>query len=301
MHQPVCAAALVCGVPLAPLGPPPRRTCGARRLPLGCPVPLHLFPFTPPCVSSHLSSFPAPCPPPSHSRATCTCSTNFRPAGRRAASCGGRPASERARGRRSRWLPNKRASRAGPVLGRLPCPTNCPSPPRFPQPNHPSGWSPQPHSHPTLIQCSNLFDVFVNIRDDELEHVKTMEACQIGSVALDLQVGCAAGDMTIAPVWEWVPGGWRHAAPQVPALCRALLSALLGGSRRPGLPRAHHRTPTPCRTCKAWRRQQRSRTSLGWRPGPPLMTRQRVQARQQASGCRPASSRARHAGKPFIT
>jgi len=27
-------------------------------------------------------------------------------------------------------------------------------------------------------KCDNLYDVFVNIRDDEAEHVKTMNACQ---------------------------------------------------------------------------------------------------------------------------
>lgn len=26
-------------------------------------------------------------------------------------------------------------------------------------------------------KCENLYDVFVNIHDDEIEHVKTMEAC----------------------------------------------------------------------------------------------------------------------------
>ena len=43
----------------------------------------------------------------------------------------------------------------------------------------------RPRSPPP--RCSNLYDVFVNIRDDELEHVKTMVACQDGTVALDLQ------------------------------------------------------------------------------------------------------------------
>lgn len=47
------------------------------------------------------------------------------------------------------------------------------------------------------LHRSNLYDVFVNIRDDELEHVKTMVACQDGSIALDLEVrqevpACAA-------------------------------------------------------------------------------------------------------------
>ncbi|KAI3428133.1 hypothetical protein D9Q98_006516 [Chlorella vulgaris] len=36
-------------------------------------------------------------------------------------------------------------------------------------------------------RCNTLYDVFCNIRDDELEHVKTMVACQDGSIALDLQ------------------------------------------------------------------------------------------------------------------
>jgi hypothetical protein len=30
--------------------------------------------------------------------------------------------------------------------------------------------------------CESLLDVFMNIRDDEVEHVKTMHACQVRSV-----------------------------------------------------------------------------------------------------------------------
>jgi hypothetical protein len=36
------------------------------------------------------------------------------------------------------------------------------------------------------LPCSTLYDVFVNIRDDEIEHRKTMVACQDGTIALDL-------------------------------------------------------------------------------------------------------------------
>ncbi|KAG1670419.1 hypothetical protein FOA52_010154 [Chlamydomonas sp. UWO 241] len=36
---------------------------------------------------------------------------------------------------------------------------------------------------PRRPECSNLYDVFVNIRDDELEHVKTMDACRTGTIA----------------------------------------------------------------------------------------------------------------------
>lgn len=35
--------------------------------------------------------------------------------------------------------------------------------------------------------CSNLYDVFVNIRDDEGEHVKTMKACQDATIVEDLK------------------------------------------------------------------------------------------------------------------
>lgn len=35
--------------------------------------------------------------------------------------------------------------------------------------------------------CETLYDVFSNVRDDEGEHVKTMAACQDGSVMLDLE------------------------------------------------------------------------------------------------------------------
>ena len=34
--------------------------------------------------------------------------------------------------------------------------------------------------------CNNLYDVFSNIRDDESEHVKTMDACQSNTIALDI-------------------------------------------------------------------------------------------------------------------
>lgn len=44
--------------------------------------------------------------------------------------------------------------------------------------------------------CNNLYDVFVNIRDDEIEHAKTMSACQDNSIAIDLQN--AAGMLNIA-------------------------------------------------------------------------------------------------------
>ncbi|PSC72507.1 plastid terminal oxidase isoform B [Micractinium conductrix] len=55
--------------------------------------------------------------------------------------------------------------------------------------------------------CNNLYDVFVNIRDDELEHVKTMVACQDGTVALDLQNTQAmaefAAKQSIASLAPW--------------------------------------------------------------------------------------------------
>ena len=42
---------------------------------------------------------------------------------------------------------------------------------------------------PRRPSCSTLFDVFVNIRDDEHEHVKTMAACKDGSITKDLAAG----------------------------------------------------------------------------------------------------------------
>lgn len=38
----------------------------------------------------------------------------------------------------------------------------------------------------SLLVCRNLYDVFCNIRDDELEHVKTMKACRDYSITDDL-------------------------------------------------------------------------------------------------------------------
>lgn len=67
--------------------------------------------------------------------------------------------------------------------------------------------------------CNNLYDVFINIRDDELEHVKTMVACQDGSIALDLENGQAmaefASQQHIASIAPWEEGDGGQAAPQV--------------------------------------------------------------------------------------
>lgn len=41
-------------------------------------------------------------------------------------------------------------------------------------------------TEPRRPDCSNLYDVFINIRDDEIEHVKTMKACQDDKIAQDL-------------------------------------------------------------------------------------------------------------------
>jgi len=42
------------------------------------------------------------------------------------------------------------------------------------------------HEEPRRPPCNTLYDVFANIRDDEIEHVKTMHACQDTSIARDL-------------------------------------------------------------------------------------------------------------------
>ncbi len=39
-----------------------------------------------------------------------------------------------------------------------------------------------------FLCCSNLYDVFCAIRDDELEHVKTMVACSDNTISADIQV-----------------------------------------------------------------------------------------------------------------
>lgn len=73
---------------------------------------------------------------------------------------------------------------------------------------------------------SNLYDVFINIRDDELEHVKTMAACQDGSVALDLQVRTVAGAGRLhgGSISRSRPFGWRlcAAAADAGVHCTAL-------------------------------------------------------------------------------
>lgn len=45
-----------------------------------------------------------------------------------------------------------------------------------------AGWSGQ---EPRRPPCASLYDVFVNIRDDEKEHVKTMAALKDGTLDLD--------------------------------------------------------------------------------------------------------------------
>lgn len=47
-----------------------------------------------------------------------------------------------------------------------------------------TGWSAK---EPRRPPCANLYDVFINIRDDEDEHVKTMAACKDGSITAELQ------------------------------------------------------------------------------------------------------------------
>ncbi|GIL66978.1 hypothetical protein Vafri_20475 [Volvox africanus] len=44
----------------------------------------------------------------------------------------------------------------------------------------------QPLLNPRRPACKNLYDVFCSIRDDEMEHVKTMRACQDASVQQDI-------------------------------------------------------------------------------------------------------------------
>lgn len=45
-----------------------------------------------------------------------------------------------------------------------------------------TGWSGQEPRRPS---CNNLHEVFTNIRDDEIEHVKTMHALKSGTLELD--------------------------------------------------------------------------------------------------------------------
>jgi len=237
------------------------------------------------------------------SRETCTCLTSSRPAGRRAASCDGRPASK-LRGQAGAG----RVDQAGPCRGHAGGRQECPGQKYLSRPSYParlgSFQRPSvralptavcallfPHKHPNFsTHRSNLYDVFINIRDDELEHVKTMAACQDGSVALDLQVGrgCAAALLTdLVLMQEFGKMGPR---------CR-------GGGIQPEGPNASdtntrlpsrqpypsYPTPPHRRTCKALLRPRRSRTSPGWHPGP-LRTTRIGRLTRLASGCRAASS-----------
>lgn len=42
-------------------------------------------------------------------------------------------------------------------------------------------------TEPRTPSCNNLYEVFINIRDDEGEHVKTVAACQDMSIAGDIE------------------------------------------------------------------------------------------------------------------
>lgn len=124
------------------------------------------------------------------SRGTCTSLTSSRPAGRRAATGGGHPASEcRGRGLQSAQGKMSRPASSTTASSRVWC---CRLAHAWGQ-QHAHTWLPTSVVSPLPFIRSNLYDVFINIRDDELEHVKTMAACQDGSVALDLQVSTEAG------------------------------------------------------------------------------------------------------------
>jgi ubiquinol oxidase len=49
-----------------------------------------------------------------------------------------------------------------------------------------TGWA---AASPRRPPCNTLYDVFVNIRDDEVEHIKTMAACKDGTIGEQLVVG----------------------------------------------------------------------------------------------------------------
>lgn len=50
-------------------------------------------------------------------------------------------------------------------------------------------------NEPRRPRCSNLYDVFSNIRDDEGQHVETMAACQVHSTAPMNDPACFAAKL----------------------------------------------------------------------------------------------------------
>lgn len=87
-----------------------------------------------------------------------------------------------------RWL--LCSNNLGAVLvGLEPTLTLTPSP--FPPTHHPCALPLPSLTRPPLR--SNLYDVFVAIRDDEIEHTKTMHACGEGSILIDLEVRLGKG------------------------------------------------------------------------------------------------------------
>ena len=57
-----------------------------------------------------------------------------------------------------------------------------------------TGWG---SKSPRRPPCNSLYDVFINIRDDEIEHTKTMAACKDGSISKELEEGEEARSVTL--------------------------------------------------------------------------------------------------------
>ncbi len=57
---------------------------------------------------------------------------------------------------------------------------------------------------PRRPDCNNLYDVFVNIRDDEIEHTKTMHALKTNTLAVSGYSSDAAGRInSLAELSVW--------------------------------------------------------------------------------------------------
>ncbi|KXZ56602.1 hypothetical protein GPECTOR_1g541 [Gonium pectorale] len=74
---------------------------------------------------------------------------------------------------------------------------------------------------PRRPRCESLLDVFTNIRDDELEHVKTMVACQNSGIARDIAAASASAAASVSAAAEPALAAQRAQAAALTAQAQA--------------------------------------------------------------------------------
>ena len=85
--------------------------------------------------------------------------------------------------------------------------------------------------HRVVCLRSNLYDVFSNIRDDELEHVKTMVACEDNSISVDIWVRTQSEAVAKGHSVYLFPAEPLHSL-FLPVVCLVCIVVLLTSYRR---------------------------------------------------------------------